>query len=126
MAEKIIRVLLDDMEGGDAEATGTVRFGLDGKSYEIDLSEKNQAKLRGCLQPFIDNARPAGGKATKQPVQRSGGPSGYGREQLAAIRDWARRNGWPELSDKGRVPAEVLAAFETQPTGNGQPQFSST
>ena len=40
-------VLEDDIDGSDA--TETVAFGLDGTSYEIDLNDKNAAKLRDAL-----------------------------------------------------------------------------
>ena len=41
MAQTIVVKLVDDMDGGDADET--VAFGLDGKSYEIELSKKNAA-----------------------------------------------------------------------------------
>ena len=55
MAKTVIVKLTDDIDGGDADET--VFFGLDGKSYEIDVSTGNAAKLRGALEPFIDKAR---------------------------------------------------------------------
>ena len=63
MAKTLIVKLSDDIDGGDADET--VRFALDGKGYEIDLSAANAAKLRGALQTFIDKARSsgAGGRA---------------------------------------------------------------
>ena len=39
MAKTLIVKLSDDIDGGDADET--VRFGLDGKAYEIDLSATN-------------------------------------------------------------------------------------
>jgi hypothetical protein len=33
------------------------------------------------------------------------------REQAAAVRDWARANGF-EVSDRGRISSTVLAAYE--------------
>jgi len=42
MAQKTLILLQDDLDG--SEAAETVSFGLDGKSYEIDLSEKNAQK----------------------------------------------------------------------------------
>lgn len=127
MAEKVVRTLIDDMETGEVGAdAGTVLFGLDGKDYEIDLSKKNADPLRSFLKKYIEHARPMGrtGKspaATKPPKAASG----YGREQLAATREWARRNGYPNLSNKGRVPAEVLLAYENAHRSNGEKLFSS-
>ena len=47
MAQRVNIVLVDDIDGSDA--TETVSFGLDGTSYEIDLNDKNAAKLRDAL-----------------------------------------------------------------------------
>ena len=51
MAQKVHIVLEDDLDG--SPATETVSFGLDGKSYEIDLSDDNAAKLRDSLAVFV-------------------------------------------------------------------------
>ena len=37
MAQKVQTLLIDDLDGGEAETT--VRFGLDGTEYEIDLED---------------------------------------------------------------------------------------
>ena len=55
MAQKIQVVLVDDLDGGEADAT--VRFGLDGVEYEIDLSAEHAEALRGALAPFVGAAR---------------------------------------------------------------------
>ena len=52
--------LVDDLDGGPAEET--VRFGLNGWQFEIDLNSKNAAKLRQRLAPFVEHARPAGSR----------------------------------------------------------------
>ena len=39
MAQKIQTLLIDDLDGSEAE--GTVRFGLDGADYEIDLNAEH-------------------------------------------------------------------------------------
>ena len=58
MAQTVIVKLTDDIDGGDAEET--VVFGVDGKTYEIDLNKKNAAALRKALAPYVDKARSAG------------------------------------------------------------------
>jgi hypothetical protein len=58
MAQTIVVKLVDDLDGGDADET--VAFGLDGKTYEIELSKKNAAALRKVLAPYVDKARSAG------------------------------------------------------------------
>ena len=98
MAQQVQVLLIDDLEGGDA--IETVTFGLDGKSYEIDLNDKNNKKLRKALAPFIDAGRRAGKNKT---VKKTDGDT-------AKVRAWARENGY-EVNDRGRVPAEVHEAY---------------
>ena len=47
MAQQIQTLFIDDIDGGPAE--GTVRFGLDGTDYEIDLSAAHSAELHKAL-----------------------------------------------------------------------------
>ncbi len=98
MAKKVTVTLVDDFDGAGA-ADETVEFGLDGVTYEIDLSSKNAAKLRNDLKQWVEAGRRVGG--------RRRGRSG---EQSAAIREWARRNGH-NVSTRGRIPADVIDAF---------------
>ena len=44
MAQKIQTLFIDDLDGSAAD--GTVRFGLDGAEYEIDLNAKHARELR--------------------------------------------------------------------------------
>ena len=111
MAQKVTVTLVDDLDGGTAE--DTVEFGIDGVSYEIDLSTSNAAKLRDSLADYVSHARKAGGRRKAAgPARRasSGGRASVDREQNAAIREWARKNGF-NVSDRGRIPAEVLDAY---------------
>jgi hypothetical protein len=108
MAKKVTVTLVDDFDGAGA-ADETVEFGLDGVTYEIDLSSKNAAKLRGDLKQWVAAGRRVGGRRRG----RSGSGRGRGaidREQSAAIREWARRNGH-NVSTRGRIPADVIDAF---------------
>ena len=66
MAQKIQVLFIDDLDGGEAE--GTVRFGLDGADYEIDLSAKSAAAFAKLLAPYIEHARRAG----RVPSRRGG------------------------------------------------------
>lgn len=111
MAQKIQVQLVDDLDG--SEAHDTVAFGLDGVSYEIDLSTGHAQELRSALEKFVASARKITGKraaaAAAAPARTTGkGKSGH---DLGAVRDWARNNGF-EVSDRGRVAANVIAAFE--------------
>jgi Lsr2 len=101
--------LLDDIDGG--EAAESVAFSLDGKSYEIDLSEKHAAALRDAFAPFVSSARRAGGTAAARP--RMSTRAGRPRAETAAIREWASANGL-EVSARGRISSTVLEAYESR------------
>jgi hypothetical protein len=101
--------LVDDVDG--SVASSTVGFSLDGKTYELDLSDKNAKKLRDALAPFVASARRGKGRG-----RRSGGPkmtqsSATDRERNTAIREWAREHGH-EVADRGRIPVNVMEAYE--------------
>jgi hypothetical protein len=109
MAQKIQVLLVDDLDGSEAQET--VAFALDGTSFEIDLSSGNAAKLRNAIAPYVGHAR----RASRGPGRGAGSRGGRGtaradREQTQAIREWARNNGH-QVSDRGRVPASVVEAY---------------
>lgn len=108
--------LVDDLDG--SEAAESVAFALDGVAYEIDLSEENAEKLRDALAGYVAGARRVDGarRAVRAKVAKAAKPArgtrtAPDREQTAAIREWARANGY-EVSERGRLSATVLAAFE--------------
>lgn len=105
MAQKVITTLEDDLDG--SEATQTVLFALDGKTYEIDLNDPHAEELRAALAPFVGAARKTGG--ARGGVRRIG--SAKPAEDSGAIREWARANGY-QVSDRGRVPAPIREAYE--------------
>src|SRR5215207_6111849 len=92
----------------------TVRFidDLDGRQYQIDLSDENAAKLRDVLEPYIGAARKAGGRGrTARQTVVAEKPARSNRDQTAAIREWARENGH-QVSDRGRIPKSVIEAYQ--------------
>lgn len=112
MAQKVNVVLVDDLD--DSEASETVSFSLDGTDYEIDLNDGHAAQLRDAFAPYVGAARRANrGGATARRSPRPGRPAAAGsdRERVQAIREWARGNGHT-VSERGRLSAEVLAAYE--------------
>lgn len=104
MAQKVQVLLIDDVDGGNADET--IRFGLDGVDYEIDLSAKNAGKLRDVLAKYVGEARRVGGRRRTRRKDASAGPA----SDAATIRDWAKENGW-EVSDRGRVSTEIREAY---------------
>ncbi len=108
IAEGAQVTLVDDIDGGNA--VETIGFALDGSSYEIDLSKSNAKKLRDSLSTYVAHARKAG---RTRSAGRSGRASARSdREQVQAIREWARRNGH-KVSERGRVPASIIDAYNT-------------
>jgi len=113
MARKVQVILSDDLDDS-ISADETVTFALDGTTYEIDLSEKNASEMRDVFGKYVSAARKVsrGGRASGAGRSRATGGGGrMDREQAGAIRDWARKNGH-EVSDRGRIPASVVEAYE--------------
>src|SRR6266516_2948238 len=109
MAQKITVALEDDLDGGPAGET--VRFGLDGAEYEIDLSKKNAAAFRRQLASFIDHARKAGRGQRRRP-----GRTASSRERSGGIRAWAKDQGIA-VSERGRIPASVVEQYQAAARG---------
>ena len=113
MAQKVQVLLVDDLDGG--EATETVSFSLDGTSYEIDLSGKNAEELRDAFAKYVGSARKAsrsGGSTGGRTASsgRSRGSTAMDRDQAAAIRSWAKKQGL-KVSDRGRIPASIIEQY---------------
>jgi len=105
MAQRVQVLLVDDIDG--AAAAETVSFSLDGVSYEIDLTAAHAKKFRDELASWVGHARRSGGRK----IARKSTASGTRRGDLSAVREWARNNGH-NVSDRGRVSADVLAAYD--------------
>lgn len=119
MAQKTIVQLVDDLDGTTAEDISTVTFGLGGVAYEIDLTPGNADKLRNRLGDFVDNARRVSGRVKRGAAVGGAATPAANREQAKAIRDWAKQNGY-DLSDRGRIPSNVIEAFDAVHGGTGK------
>ena len=108
MAQKVQTILVDDIEGTEITDGGhTVEFAIDGVSYEIDLNDKNAAKMRETFQFYTAHGRRTGGRR-----QTGSGPKARtDKTKLNAIRRWARENGY-QVSDRGRIKKEIVDAYE--------------
>ncbi|GAB09768.1 putative LSR2-like protein [Gordonia araii NBRC 100433] len=104
MARKAVIQVFDDLDGKQLESHETVRFSVDGKSYEFDTSPSNAAKFRDSLAKYISVSRSV----------RSGGrrqSGGRGKQETQKIRDWANANGYT-VSDRGRIPGHIVEAYD--------------
>ena len=101
MAQRVVVTLFDDIDG--SEAAETIAFGLDGKSYEIDLNLANAKKLRKALAPYVEAGR-----------KRSRSGRAYRQTEVApdpaAVRAWAQAHKM-EVPARGRIPKKVYEAF---------------
>jgi hypothetical protein len=110
VAQRTEIVFTDDLDGGPADET--VRFGIDGTQYEIDLSKAHAGELRSVLQPFVASARRATSGAGGGAGSRRGSrPASRRGPNPSEVRAWARSEGI-EVKDKGRVPAELVVKFQ--------------
>ena len=106
MASKTVILLEDDTDG--TEAAETVHFGIDGVSYEIDLSEQNASKLRNALAPYVGKARKTGKSSGRR--RGSARANGFGEVDTKAVRKWAEANDI-KLNSRGRIPADVIEKY---------------
>jgi len=88
----------------------SLTFGLDGQEYEIDLCAKHSEKFAELVGKFAAHARRGAGRVPKRRRRTAAT-----RKRSAEIRAWAKTSGI-EVSDRGRIPAHVLAGFETNTT----------
>ena len=106
--EEVTVSLIDDFDG--TEAAETVKFAIDGKTYEIDLSRANANELRRTLRPYVDRAR--GSRRTTAARRGKSGPArgasrrpeGYDRTE---VRAWAKANR-VKVAPRGRIANDVV------------------
>jgi hypothetical protein len=129
MAQKVLVQLIDDLDGTSSDDVTTVQFGLDGVTYEIDLTESNADRLRDVLAEYVASARRTGGRVRRG--TRPGATGGTANNDAGQIREWAAANGI-ELAARGRIPSHVSesyrqaqAAEKAKPATNGAPRRRS-
>lgn len=115
MAQKIQVLLVCDLHEEEVAGVETVTFGLDGSAYEIDVCQQHATDLREAFAGYVGAARRAG-RVTAAPAQRRAARARAGlapgdRQRVSDIREWARRNGH-QVSERGRIAANVLQAYE--------------
>ena len=100
--------LVDDLDGS-TEDVENVEISLDGAHFEIDLSAGNAARLREKLTKYMEHGTRVTPQRTRQ-TRRTVKPAVSGRDQVQAVRDWARQNGYT-VSARGRIPMGIQEAF---------------
>jgi hypothetical protein len=84
----------------------TRAFSLDGRDYEIDLCERHSQKFDDAVSRFTERARRVSSRAGRARRRTTAH-----RQRSADIRAWAKQSGM-EVSDRGRIPANVIAKYE--------------
>src|SRR5262245_36010423 len=102
MAQRTHVMYVDDIDGSAAEST--VRFGLGGTDYEIDLNAEHAEQFAEALGPYLAAARKV--PSSRRAARGSRGP----RHDQSEVRAWAREQGI-KVSGRGRIPADVLARY---------------
>jgi hypothetical protein len=103
MAQRVQTLFVDDLDGSAADAT--IRFGVDGTDYEIDLNAAHAKALGEALEKYIQAGRRVTGRRSVR-----GRRAASGATNSAEVRAWARSEGI-KVSDRGRIPATVIASF---------------
>jgi hypothetical protein len=113
MGQKVTITLVDDFDGTPIEdgKGETLKFGIDGAHYEIDLTQENAGKLREALDPYVNAARSSAKKARGNTGSRTRGTSSSSKEDLAAAREWLRSEGHT-VSDRGRISGNLMELFK--------------
>lgn len=104
MASKTFVVLEDDIDG--SEGAETVTFALDGVTYEIDLSDKNAAKLRKALGTYTGAGRRIR-RTTATTAHTVNSATGVDN---TAVRAWAASNKI-HVNARGRIPTQVIEQY---------------
>lgn len=109
MAQRVVTQLIDDLTGEEIKPGSgeSIQFSVDGQNYAIDLTKANADAFREAFAQYVSVATKTSNGRTKAPKRRAGG-------NTAEVREWARGNGWPDLGDRGRIPADAQAAFESR------------
>jgi hypothetical protein len=115
MARQTIELLIDDLDGSRLEQGegDSITFGYQGAEYTIDLSQKHVDEFHDAMAKYIAAAQKVSGRrpSSSSASTRSSGPTAKpDKNQLGAVRAWARENGH-KVSDRGRVSQEVLDAY---------------
>jgi hypothetical protein len=105
VARTFVAVIKDDLTGEivDEKDAETIEFTVNNKTYTIDLGTKNAADFHRALGKYIAVATKVAGTKTHKPARSN-------KEDLAAIREWGKQNGF-KVSERGRVSSELKDAY---------------
>lgn len=108
MAKEVFYKIVSDLskdvlEEGDAQ---TVQLGWQGSTYELDLSNSEATELSKLIEKYTSVGR----KVTRSAKAASATAPKSNREELQAIRAWAKENGH-DVSERGRIKQSIQDAY---------------
>lgn len=107
MASRVVTQLISDLSGDEIQDGGgeSIEFAYRGKSYVIDLTDKEVAGFDKAVAMYIEHATQQG-----RSRRSNSGPSAP-KSDAKAIRDWATAQGI-DVPARGRIPAELREQYE--------------
>jgi nucleoid-associated protein Lsr2 len=109
VAQRIETVFIDDLDG--SEASTTIRFGLDGAEFEIDLNTAHADELRKTAEPYMQAGRKVTSNARRTVRGGARRSAASGGPASSEVRDWAKDHGY-DVKERGRIPAELVVKFQ--------------
>ncbi len=102
MARTTLVVLTCDLHDDGTEAVTTLTLEANGSRRELDV----------CQDHLDELLEPARRPRTRAKNRRVSGAAAKNGAKQAAVREWARSNGYT-VAARGRVPDEIVAAFKS-------------
>ncbi|MGH9075930.1 MAG: histone-like nucleoid-structuring protein Lsr2 [Acidimicrobiales bacterium] len=125
MAKSVQVLLTCDYDEKPTVAVETITFGHDGASYEADMCQVHLDEYNAWINEYVVHSRKLAGSrgrrvATTRAIPTDGQVATAtrrrpGGDNLAAIREWGRANGY-QVSDRGRISVSVRSAYEAART----------
>ena len=111
MAKRTVVRLVDDLDDTEiVDGAGqAVRFALDGRQYEIDLTNEHAEEMRAALERYVGAARKVGGRPRRAEVTSSKSATSVDYSPQA-VRAWAKAKKI-KVSPRGRIPQSVVDQF---------------
>ena len=104
----------------DVRAKSTRNLLVDGKEYTLDLCFTHTTELDNAMASFVAAARRASGRGVAAGARKRGSRSRLGSTPRPGagneIRQWARANGFANIGEVGRMPADAVAAWQAWQT----------
>ena len=114
MAKTTRVVLTCDLHGDSTEAVTTIRVDNGTARYELDLCQAHFDELTGAGRRLRTRRRTGAARSTTKAANKAAAAKTRRRRRggrdTAAVREWARANGYT-VSDRGRIPRHIVEAF---------------